>query len=534
MIQGIHGSVAKFSILLSILACVSLSQSQNTIEAQKHAAAGIALVRSQNFPEAEQELRKAVRAAPAIAAYHAQLGSVLGLEAKWKESLIKFEKAVELDPSNISFRREAAAVQWQLGQMNAAEKNLDYILKKAPSDPGATLLLGLVYDGRGDYERSAKFLISQFELAVSQPDRAVILFHSLYRANQKSDVPRVVDVLRSHADDPAWVGAISRCAAISASEADLNTAETLFALIPENNDAGQHTAALPLAALRYQTGHMAEAQELLERLIQHGWVNADAQTLLGKCLESRHQAALAQQAYSKAIELDPANVARYDDLISLDLDSGKATDAIALANRAIAVAPKDARAWVLKGNAELHANAYQNALPSYLQAAKLDPSDPDTMLLIGGVYFITGEYEAAISQYKAGIERFPNDSRFYVNCAEVLMGSPNSTELQKNAQSLLEKAIKLSPHSAEGRYQLGQLALRQGRMADAESEFLASLESEPNRSKTHYALSLVYRRMGHSEEAEKQFAIYQQLKQKEEPGTRAMGTAAIDTELVKP
>ena len=242
---------------------------------------------------------------------------------------------------------------------------------------------------------------------------------------------------------------------------------------------------------------------------------------------------MANAAYSKALELDPAGIARYDDLISLDLQIGKITDAAVLANRAVKVAPANARAWVLKGNAELRGNAYKEAVQSYRRAAKLDPSDPDTMLLIGGVYFINADYQAASTEYQAGIKRFPNDSRFYVNYAEVLLGSPDAAELQPHAKSLLEAAIKLAPHSAEAHYQLGQLALREERLQDAETEFLSSLQSEPNRSKTHYALSIAYRRMRRPDESDKQFAIYQQLKRADEAGGAVKG-AATDVELAKP
>jgi tetratricopeptide (TPR) repeat protein len=143
------------------------------------------------------------------------------------------------------------------------------------------------------------------------------------------------------------------------------------------------------------------------------------------------------------------------------------------------------------------------------------------------VHFISGDEEAAIAEYKAGIDRFPNDPRFYVNYAEVLLGSSDSSNRQARAEELLQKALKLSPDSAEAHYQMGQLALRQGRLQAAENEFSASLQSEPNRSKAHYALSLVYRRMGRPDEAEKQFALYQDLKRREEHGTRAAAGAAV-------
>ena len=57
-------------------------------------------------PEAEQELREAVRAAPAVAPYRAQLGSILGLQGKWKDALECFQKAFDLALENLDFRRE--------------------------------------------------------------------------------------------------------------------------------------------------------------------------------------------------------------------------------------------------------------------------------------------------------------------------------------------------------------------------------------------------------------------------------------------
>ena len=121
--------------------------------------------------------------------------------------------------------------------------------------------------------------------------------------------------------------------------------------------------------------------------------------------------------------------------------------------------------------------------------------------------------------------RFPNEARLYLAYAEMLLGSPDSLKLQAEAANLLEMAVKLAPQSAEAHYQMGQLALRQSRLKDAEAELLHSLQSDPDQSKAHFALSTVYRRMGRVDDAAKQFLIYQDLKQVEESGTRAAMTA---------
>jgi Tfp pilus assembly protein PilF len=56
-------------------------------------------------------------------------------------------------------------------------------------------------------------------------------------------------------------------------------------------------------------------------------------------------------------------------------------------------------------------------------------------------------------------------------------------------------------------------------LSEAKTEFLASLQGDPNRSNTHFALSLAYRRMGQTDDAAKHFSIYGRLKQAEERGS---------------
>jgi tetratricopeptide (TPR) repeat protein len=227
------------------------------------------------------------------------------------------------------------------------------------------------------------------------------------------------------------------------------------------------------------------------------------------------------EAYKRAIKADPSRVDYYEDLISLLLYLHKTNDAIALVNHALEIAPNDARPWVWKGNVNVHSNAYKDAMASYSRAAKLDSSNADAMLGMAVVYFVTGQSDAAIAEYKAGIARFPSDARFYVACAEMLLGSPDSLKLQTQAETLLQKAVRLAPQSAEAHYQLGQLAMQQTRLKDAEAEFLLSLQSDPDRSKAHFALSSVYRRMGRATDATREFGIYQDLKHAEEGGTTA-------------
>lgn len=503
-----------------------LANAPQTDEARGYSVRGISLAGEGNLPQAQQELESAVKMAPEVALYRAQLASIFGLQNKWQAALEAFQKAIDLAPDNLDFRREAAAVQWQLGLMPAAEQNLQFVLTRQPQDPGSILLLGLVKEKAGDYPKAAELLDSQFTLVSSQADRVAAMFHAVVESGQSTKIPKMLEVLTQHSADSQWTSAISRCTQIAAEHGDTQTSATLFALLPDN-DAAYIPAALQMAKLFYEHARVPEARQLLLKLEENGVVSAALQALLGNCYESERQPGLALQAYHRAIEADSGRIDYYEDLIALLLHLRKTDEALAEVNRTIGVAPNDARPWVWKGNVELHRNSAKDAMESYQRAAKLDSSNADATLGVATIYFITGQTDEAIAQYKAGISRFPGDARFYVACAEMFVGSPDSLKLQAQAESLLRQAIKLTPQSAEAHYLLGQLALQEGRWQEALDELMRSVELDPDRSRSHFALAGLYRRMGRADDAAKEFSLYQKLKQYEEnvaPSTMGLRT----------
>lgn len=488
------------------------------VPVQDRAANGISLARQGNLVDAEKELRAAVSEAPAVAIYRAQLGSILGLAGKWNEALECFQRAVELAPNNLDFRRETAAVQWQMGLMPAAEGNLQYVLQKRPGDSGALLLLGMVKERTGDYTNAAQLLDSQFELVAAQPERTVALFHSVVESAQTDKISKIVDVLQLHANEKSWASALSRCAQLAIVGGNLQAAETLFSLIPTDG-SDRLATGLQLVKLLYNRAQVSQAKELLLQLKSQGFENADLETLLGNCLESERRPEEAIAAYRRAIAADSSHIDRYEDLISLLLYRHRTADALSVVNEALKLGPNDSRVWVWKGNVDLNRHDYKTAMESYRHAVQLDKQNPDALFGVAGAYYVTGQTEAAMSECKAGISRFPDDTRFYVSYAEMLLTSPDAMQQHAQAKDLLERALKLSPQSAQAYYLLGQIALQEGQLKEAEESLLRSLASDPDRSKTHFALSRVYRRMERADQAAREFELYEKLKEREESGS---------------
>ena len=97
--------MSSFASFLFAMLLAAQNVNAQSLPAQDHARLGISLAKEGKLPEAEQELREAVRAAPAVAPYRAQLGSILGLQGKWKEALESFQRLTSRQKTSISGER---------------------------------------------------------------------------------------------------------------------------------------------------------------------------------------------------------------------------------------------------------------------------------------------------------------------------------------------------------------------------------------------------------------------------------------------
>jgi tetratricopeptide (TPR) repeat protein len=120
-------------------------------EAAEHADEGLQLARTGDLAAAKAELRKAEQLAPGDAHILADLGTVLARESKLEDSTRVFERALKLDPDDITVRRYLAANLWQLNRYREARQNLELIVNRHPEDKQSRLLLGMVAENTQDY-----------------------------------------------------------------------------------------------------------------------------------------------------------------------------------------------------------------------------------------------------------------------------------------------------------------------------------------------------------------------------------------------
>jgi Tfp pilus assembly protein PilF len=105
---------------------------------------GVAHAEQGAFDEALGALRKAVRARPASAEAHFNIGKVLEKQGDLRAALDAFRRAAAIDPRYPGARYMHARALFRLGQYNAAEPVLAAALADDPADEWSVVLLGRV------------------------------------------------------------------------------------------------------------------------------------------------------------------------------------------------------------------------------------------------------------------------------------------------------------------------------------------------------------------------------------------------------
>jgi tetratricopeptide (TPR) repeat protein len=466
------------------------------------------LLQSGDLASAEAELRQAVERAPSNPAFLGTLGAILGMEHKLAESNVFLEKALKIDPRSSQTRRNLASNQFQLGDLVPARINLQILLKNDPADKIAILLLGMVDEELRDYSSAIRLLSSVSDQMVQRPQSISALARAYYNTGQPEKARETLRLLK----DPEGVFLGGQ---VAAQARDLSTAEQMFASIrstyPDPARLDYH-----LARAQYQAKRFPECQATLQPLIDAGHGTSEIENLLGWCYEGQGDFARAVAAMDKAIEEDPANVTNHLDVGIILLEAHRAKGALEAAKTALGLAPDSARAYGLKGLAESELSQPIDAVQSYLQAVKLDPSNRNALLGLARAQEAEGKTQDARATFEKGLQQFPRDAVFYYEYGKMLLifrgDDPEASEA--HAVSLLSNALALDESLAGPHFELGNLALSKGHPEQAVPQLEAAAKLRPDDSKVHYALSLAYRRLGRVQDADSELKTFQSLKSK--------------------
>jgi len=178
--------------------------------------------------------------------------------------------------------------------------------------------------------------------------------------------------------------------------------------------------------------------------------------------------------------------------------------------RVFEVEPESYRAHQLKAQYYAELGKDDEAIQEYRLAARLEPDLPDVHFEIGNLYWKRNRIEQALPELKQELNIQPNHPEALYEAADVLYAQG---KLQEAEQCLL-KTLKVKPAMVEAHLALERVYTATNRYNEALAELERVTKLAPNDPTPHYRMSAVLRKMGKQDQAQKELAIFANLRSK--------------------
>lgn len=290
---------------------------------------------------------------------------------------------------------------------------------------------------------------------------------------------------------PAWL----KLAELEFKTGQLDAAERDYrrrlALVP-----GDPYASLGLARVALQRDRRDEGRRMIEQLVREVPAFASAHNLYAEMLAEAGDAdgANMQRFLSRLAgrfreaddpwleELqawcyDPSRLAV---LAAIEDMTNHGDRGVALLERAMKIAPGDARGYDQLGRVYLHAGNTAKALMSFEQGIKLPNASADLYAVLAQTYVDLSQPEKALQAVEPGLALMPDAPELQTAHGIALQAAGRLEE----AVGAFRRAVKLAPNVCEANYNLGNTLLQLGRKDEAYASLKRALELQPTFPKT--------------------------------------------------
>jgi tetratricopeptide (TPR) repeat protein len=285
-------------------------------------------------------------------------------------------------------------------------------------------------------------------------------------------------------------------------------------------DPTHYANGYDLAIAYIETGKLTAARDQVQRLLKSKDA-AELHNLLGDIAERAGDRVAADGEYQKAAHLDATEEHLFDwgnNLLQL-----RTYDvATQVFQAGIKRHPTSARLHIGLGIAQYSRGQYDDAVRAFCQASDLAPTDPRPYEFLGEMYGVSPELAPLITERLARfIEVQPKNALAHYYYAMNLWkgqgAAAASDQMAADAdvariESLLRRAVALSPKLAKAHLQLGILLADQRRFPDAIVALRDAVRIEPGLAQAHYRLAQAYQRTGQKALAAEELKIFEKLK----------------------
>ena len=248
----------------------------------------------------------------------------------------------------------------------------------------------------------------------------------------------------------------------------------------------------------HQSGHIREAINLYEKLLQQQKNNSELLYLLGSANLQIGQHKRAIERFQRSLVLNPKSAPAHNNLGVALKHLRRLGEALASFNNAISLAPDFADAFYNRANTFHACERLDDALASFDQAIALKPGAAETHNNRGDALKGLKRLDEALASYGRAIALKPDYAEAHNNLGEALKNLGRPSE----AEASYREAIALRPDLAAGHINLAATLIALGRVSEAEASCRQAIALEPDFAEAHNNLGANLIALGRVSEAE--------------------------------
>jgi predicted Zn finger-like uncharacterized protein len=449
-----------------------------------------ALVQKGQLPLAAEVLDRALKAKPSARGWHA-LGLIQETLGKAGPADEAFAQALTVGPQHLASAVERGAVALTLkGDATAALGHVEPALV----DPKS---LAPVERSRGLAVRGAALLalgraqdaLAGLEEAVKLDGTSVLAKGSLAQAqsalhHDDQALPLWTQVVAAEPKNPNWaVGEVRSLLAVKKSEEALAAATRAAAASPKNSQL-----QLLTGRAQEQLDRPPDAETSYKKALELDAQNVEAGIALSRLYLRLRRVGEARPPLATLVEKRPQDARVRVALGDVALAAGDPTAAQAEYDRATALAPDLAEAWVARARAASERKAWGEARTLSEKALAIDPEVPDGRFVHGLALWKLGDLDASASELEAARKAGSNPRlEVTLGAVEYDRGNPDDSE------KVLAAVLKAEPGNPEANFWMARVHDKKGELNAAQESMRAALDRAPKRASYHHEMGLILR-----------------------------------------
>lgn len=533
------------------------------------AIAGDALLKTGDPDKARVFIEKAAALDQKNPKIRTLLGVSLLASGETGSALAELESASAQDPGQHTADSLLILTHLRNQEYDKALTAISALDKKSPNNPAVYNFRGAAYAGKKDFVNARKNFEQVLALNPSYAEAAMNLAQlDLYEkksqaakkryetilAKDKNNLPAMLALANLAGDQKEAVSWLERAAQANPSalqprrllvahylrnkqaQKALGLAREAQAAAPGNAEALDFLGATQLAA--------GETENALTTYSQLAKLAPESPLALYKLATAQAAAKnpdAAKSSLRQSLKLKPDYLEAQTALISLELGTGNAMEALKIAQRVQQQAPGMAAGFVFEGDILSEQKQYSQATKAYekayalgkngaiavrlhqaqsqagnmkeadtrlLQWLNAQPKDVAARLYLAHAYMTRGQDKQAIEQYQITLQDTPGNLLALNNLAWLY-----HRQKDPRALTLAEQAYKMQPDAAFITDTLGWILLEQGKTARALELLQKAVSLAPKNPEIGYHYAVALAKSGDKQKARKQLAAVLALKQ---------------------